>query len=863
LGTDATHRAEPARSLGATWTSFVGRDDELAALRAVLALRRWIAIVGPPGVGKTRLADELLRDRAATGDIPPGGLWRVSLAGIADPSSAIAAIAAALELTVAAASLHELAAAFERRSGALLVLDGIDVLGPQANALIAALLAAPELRVVTTALRRNGVGECVFDLTPLNERDAVQLFVDRARAVRHDFELAGHEAAVARLARALDGVPLAIELAAARMRALTPEQLVRQPDRLLGEPGNSPLHTALVACWGALTDRERAALGQLSVFRGGFDLDSATAVVDLAAHGHGAGMDAVLADLRDASLIQVLPGDATDTGVLRFGMLELVREYAAAHCDDIAAARVRHATHIVAGTRALARELDRADGARARRRIAIERDNLLAISEGPDPTVAVDAACVLAWAGLATGPYDELAALVGRTLDRGGARVPLAARAEAWWLRAEMLRQAGRLDQTAHALARLRELPSAGESPVVQARIAYASAALASARGDLETARVEYRSTIELAPHEPSLAIRALCDLGTIEISLDDLDAGRSHFEAALAAAQAREDERGEGCARAGLGIAALRAGQLTYARLELERALRLHRSVDDRGSQAIARCYLAVVALLAGGPAAAETDLCDALGLARWMGHRLIEATTLGYLGVTLHVLGRLDEAEQHQEAALALFRRLASRSNEALALARLGAVHADRGAHERAASLLEAAEGIEHVDLEIAAVIIMCRAHVDAKRGGGTTRALEQVAAAARAPLQARLQGIALQRSLAGAEPGAAPFEIGPRGRWFRTPDGRRVGLERRGAPSRVLAFLAERRCALPADVVPTDRIFDAGWPGEHASAEAAAQRVYTAIWTLRRLGLRDVVVRAADGYLLDPAVPVVVRD
>src|SRR5262245_3823547 len=284
------------------WTSFVGREAEISALEELVASKRWVAIIGPPGVGKTRLASEVLRRRVDAGALPAGGLWWVALAGIGTRDAAVSVIASALELATAP-SVADLGAAIDHRGPTVIVLDEIDALGAAANELVAALLrAAPRLHVLTTTLRRGGVGESSFDLGPLPAADAMRLFTERARAVRRDFDLAGHETAVAAVTRALDGLPLAVELAAARMRVMTPEQLARQPDQLLGSAG--PVRAALDACWAGLTDRERSALAQLSVFRGGFDLEAASAVVDLD------GVDTVLSDLGDASLIAV----ATSSG---------------------------------------------------------------------------------------------------------------------------------------------------------------------------------------------------------------------------------------------------------------------------------------------------------------------------------------------------------------------------------------------------------------------------------------------------------------------------------------------------------------------------------------------------------------------
>src|SRR5262249_36383165 len=154
-----------------------------------------------------------------------------------------------------------------------------------------------------------------------------------------------------------------------------------------------------------------------------------------------------------------------------------------------------------------------------------------------------------------------------------------------------------------------------------------------------------------------------------------------------------------------------------------------------------------------------------------------------------------------------LAAFRRLANRPYEALALARLGAGYADRGDLDAAASMLDAADGVDQPDREIAAVTRGCRAHLELVRGARAARAPERLASADRGRLDARLQATALRRALAALDVRDEAFEVGTRGRWFRPADGKRVSLERRGAPSRILAYLAEQRLASPAKLVPTE--------------------------------------------------------
>ncbi|WP_037677596.1 BTAD domain-containing putative transcriptional regulator [Streptomyces griseus] len=306
-------------------TPFVGRDRELARIGRGLSGSRLVTLTGPGGVGKTRLAIEAARTRAPS---PPDACF-VELAPLSDGAGIPYAVLAALGVrdgfrTPATDTIDRLLAALEERE-LLLVLDNCEHLVEDVARLSALLLGAcPGVRVLATSREALGItGEVLVPVPPLPPEPAVRLFLDRARAVRPDFD---DHARVADICRALDGLPLAIELAAARLRTLTPDELADRLDdrfRLLtrGDRSKAPRHRTLRAVvewsWDLLDDEERELAAELTVFPGGATLDAVTAVCN-ADHPED-----LLASLVEKSFLEVSEG--------RYRMLETIRAFAAGH----------------------------------------------------------------------------------------------------------------------------------------------------------------------------------------------------------------------------------------------------------------------------------------------------------------------------------------------------------------------------------------------------------------------------------------------------------------------------------------------------------------------------------------------------
>ncbi|WP_407924299.1 AfsR/SARP family transcriptional regulator [Actinomadura macrotermitis] len=425
-GLTAPVRPRPT-NLPAAFTSFVGREEETEHLGKLVRENRLVTLTGPGGAGKTRLAGEAM---ARLIDQTPDGVWFVPLAPLADGADIPAAILTALgvaeplRLPDARAPVR----ALDRLTDVLapkrlvLILDNCEHLIEDAARLTERLLAvAPGVRVLATSREPLGItGEalCPVPSLPLPPPDAgpaeaaayasVRLFADRAAAVRPGFTVDDATAPhVTEICRELDGIPLAIELAAARLRSLTPTQVAaRLGDRfrLLGGGSRTalPRHRTLRAVvdwsWELLDDAERTALRRLSVFAGGAAPDAAAAVCGL----DGAGPDEVvdtIAALVDKSLV-IADGDAD----VRYRLLETVRAYAAerlAESGEHDRVRAAHAAFFVDLAERAEPELRRSDQLRWADRLTAERDNCIAafrsILDARDVAPGIRLAAALSW----------------------------------------------------------------------------------------------------------------------------------------------------------------------------------------------------------------------------------------------------------------------------------------------------------------------------------------------------------------------------------------------------------------------------------------------------------------------------------
>jgi predicted ATPase len=574
----------------------------------------------------------------------------VDLSGARDADDLVLALAKALDTPLANDPIAELGAALHELGGALVVLDGFEQTVAHAELLTTWRAAAPTLSMlVTTRIALDLREEDVVEVAPLSKADAIALITERAP------ELAGSPGLQALVAR-LDGLPLALELAATRLGVMSPEQLLARLDnrlRLLRARDayrpvrHQTLRATVAWSWDLLEPHEQDSLCQLAVFTGSFTLEDAEAVVQL-------GPDAPwLLDVRE-TLIQhsLLSADER-----RVRMSETVRAYALEqHRSD--QAEIRHGTHFARlGTNLALEALDSYGGARRRQELTASLDDLRlacarAMSRGD--TVTASRTCRAAWQVLASrGPMR-----VGEALATAVLAMPDLA-----------------LDDQG-AMAHI-----AGDAARFDLRIddanTYYEQALAAYR---ETGRRRGEGVV----------------LGTMANGLANASRYPEAIALYLRAAEAFEevdDAWSRGTTLGNLGVSYGEIGDVEQATHHLNAALEAHRSVGNQRSEAVVIGHLATLSRRAERWSEAEAGLNTALAIHRELGDRVFEATTLANLGHVARVRGDLDGAIALEEQVLTLLRAVGDRSALAASLGRMGALLRSKGELHTARDALDEA--------------------------------------------------------------------------------------------------------------------------------------------------------------------------
>lgn len=799
----------------------IGRAGTLAHLAARFdAGARLVTLVGPPGIGKTRLAaahhDAL---RAAGRSIA----W-VDLSTTRGRDELCARVAHEMGLRPSWLDtpdlVDEVGWAIEGHGPVVLFLDEADAAARVLAEVLARWLAlAPEARALVTSRERLGIaGEVLVEVGPLDDAAAAALLAARAGIAPSP--------PLAELAARLDGIPLALELVAARLHLLPPEGvLARLDDGLTVIDGpRATLHDALESSWSRLATDEQEALARCAIFEGAFRVDAAEAVI-------GEGALARLQALRDKSVV------AREGARAR--LYAPVRAFARARLapEAEADARTRHATFfagLAAATLArddapLAGELDdlrlalrAAPGRDARRALAIAIAEV-ALSRGP-PAEALD---VLAGLDGADEPRGRALEMLGRTDEavEHYRRAP-GARAKSRLAHAELAR--GQLDAAAEAIAAACDAAPAGSSARVEAlRV---RGLVDHARGRLGAAFASYDEARALAD-ELGLRTRAAqlrADIGTVRLQERRFDEARAAYEAAIAGL----DEDAEPIARA------------------------------------IAEGNLAILEQEEGDLDAAAARLARAFERARRVGHRLYAAHLGAYSGAVAHERGALEEAAARYREALDGLRRAGDRRLIAVVAALLGAAEAGRdrvAAAEEA--LAEADRALASVDDPgVARAAAVHRAQLELARGRAPGGDADGARAAATAILEAHADDAALRASddlrlalrLLRAALGHGALIVDASTKQLTLPSGERVDLGARPVLWRLFEALLAARRERPPRPLDVHALLEAGWPGESPTGASGINRVKVALSTLRKLGLRAVLLRVGEGYLLDPDVP-----
>jgi predicted ATPase/class 3 adenylate cyclase len=587
-------------SLPAPATPLVGRDEDLARLRAVLAGPgvRLVTLTGTGGIGKTRL---VIAAASALGNAYPHGVYFVALAAVRDVGVMWKTLADTLDVP-ADGSVADAVARYLAGRRALLVLDNLEQLDGAGEVVAGLLAAAPGLVVLATSRRPLHVqGEHEFpvpalevpanaDVAAVAASGAVRLFAQQAGMVRPGFAVtAGNAADVAEICRHLDGLPLAIELAAAQVKLLAPRALLGRLGHGLGlaaaEAGRplrqQTLRNLMAWSYDLLAPDVAQVFRRMSVFAGGADLDALAAVGTPGGDPAGAGLLDLAAELQDGSLITVTEGEG---GEPRLGMLETIREYALERLvadDDLDGARRRHAGHYLAVAERAREQLDGPAQLSALDRLEAEHDNLRA---------------ALAWsleASAAAGASDGERAVIGLRLVQ--------ALAPFWY-------QHGHATEGRGWLERAMDLASAdGGAPL--ARVAHGLGVLMDTQGEPDTARRLFERSLaiwrELGDRDQQA--RELNSLGIAHQRLGDLEAARSLLQESIAIAREIGNPVGLASALTNLGQVESAAGDFDRAIQALQEALTLDSEQGDLLGAALDRQSLALVSLRAGRPGEAR----------------------------------------------------------------------------------------------------------------------------------------------------------------------------------------------------------------------------------------------------------------
>ena len=733
-------------------TRFVGREDDLAELHERSRRARLVSVLGPPGAGKTRLGLEYAqRYGSAFMAEGAGGVWFCDLAEARDPDGVFRAVAQALDLPLGdehteKKAADRIAAALAARGPTLLIFDNFEQLVPVAVPAVERLLRrAPELcALVTSRVRLNVEGELVHELDgldlPTGERgfdcDAVRLFLDRARFARGDFVPSDEERAIiAELVTRLDGLPLAIELAGARMGVLGPKQLLerlgKSLDLLRGGKGRShTLRATLDWSWNLLAPHERDALAQASTFHGGFSLEAAEAVIDLGGRGGAPDVLDVLESLRNNSLVKSyavaeLPGE------IRFGLLDIVRAYAEeqlALAGGVEGARARHARYFVeAGTRWGSR-VEREDGPEHLRRLAVELPNLMAVhrralsEETPTAAALSDAIAVtlaLEHVFYMRGPTAPCLAMLDRVFEEVLDGVEPRLVALALKARGRALRDLGHTAESLEALERALEIAKRTGDRSTQARVLGHVAFTRLQLGEDEVSHAVLTESLSAArdAHDRRSEGMLLASLGTLEVRLGRLDDAARSFDQALEVDEEVGNRYAAAAALAARGELNRARGRAQAARADLEAALEGYREFGERRHEGLALTELGVLHQEQRRFAEARACLEQAQQHHRELGSRLFQVTALATLGDLEREEGRLPEAKARYERALRIARDLGDRVAQARILASLGGTNASLDKQEAARESLADADRLSRAlgDPSTLRVVDVERAHLD----------------------------------------------------------------------------------------------------------------------------------------------------
>jgi tetratricopeptide (TPR) repeat protein/predicted ATPase/serine/threonine protein kinase len=685
--TQAVESAKNLSNIEPSLDRFVGRETELTTLDTYFREgARLVTLKGFGGAGKTRFSRRFARTKMFDWK---GGAWFVELTERTTVLGVAHAIATVLDIPLSGqGDEHQIMNHLgERIAGigpVLIVLDNFEQVIDHAPTTVGKLLKlAPEAMFLVTSRESLKLSaELIFHFEPLPVKDSVELFKLRAETAGSRWpKTKKTDAIIQRITKRLDGLPLAIELAAARARMMSPEQILErlsQRFKLLagGRRGAIPRQATLRALidwsWDLLEPWEKSALAQVSVFREGFSMEAAEAVLDLSAWPEAPWSLDVVGSLLDKSLLrsrQVL-------GQPRFEMYVSIHEYASEKLNDVAdlsrpdaaqETQHRHASWFAnLGNYITAHMSDSGSHSQSSAELIDELENLIAGASHGTPKTAAECSILAIRVLMLTGPVSLGADLASQTL-----RLPDLPR----HLRMQLETSRSRCLRLAGSMAEARTMVSGLKPKKTRAAEEVDSGSALASPEAREQALLEARRVVEL---------------GNIEIAESKYPEAERCYLSALKLFQKHDDRTGEGETLGKLGSIYRLKGELDRAAKLYIQAIGIAREMGNLQGECIVLGKLGIVYKDQGQHDLAAEHFTKAIDNAREIGDKVFEGNVLGSLGTVFNRKGDLDRAVEHYTQAINITREVGDRRNEGVHLSNLGLTYLHKGELDRAAEHL-----------------------------------------------------------------------------------------------------------------------------------------------------------------------------